>query len=67
MSDAAAELIHTFTTLSPAEQHAVLVALSGISEVDAGAISDEELTHAGAQIFSIYDAEESAGGQAEKG
>jgi hypothetical protein len=64
MSDAAAQVISTFSTLPPAERHAVLVELGRISETDAGAITDEELTSAGAELFAMYDNEESEIGNA---
>ena len=58
-------LIDAFTALSVRERHAVLVELARISEEDAGAITDEELTFAGEQLFGMYDAEEA--GNAETG
>lgn len=36
-----------------------------ISESDAGPIFDDELTGAGTELFSMYDAEEAAGGDSE--
>lgn len=42
-----------------------MVELAGISEADAGPISDDELTLAGAELFSLYDAEEDPRGDAE--
>ena len=60
MSDAAAQVISAFSVLPPTEQHAVLVELARISETDAGAITGEELTLAGAELFAMYDNEENA-------
>ncbi len=65
MSDAATQLIDTFASLPPHERHAVLVELARISETDAGSISDEELTFAGAEVFAMYDREEAKGGNGE--
>jgi hypothetical protein len=62
MSDDAKQLVNAFTSLAPQERYAVIVELAGISEVDAGPISDEELTIAGAELFSMYDAEEGPDG-----
>ena len=67
MSDVAVELIHTFSALSLAEQHAVLLELARISEANAGPLSDEELMAAGESVFAMYDAEEAGHGEAEKG
>jgi hypothetical protein len=62
MSDDAKQLVNAFTALAPQERYAVIVELAGISEADAGPISDDELTIAGAEIFSMYDAEEASSG-----
>jgi hypothetical protein len=43
MSEAAAQVINTFSTLPRSERYSVLVELARISETDAGAITDEEL------------------------
>ena len=59
MSDAAAQVINAFSTLPPAERQIVLVELARISEADAGAVTDEELTLAGRELFGMYDNEES--------
>lgn len=67
MCDAAVELIQTFSALSRSDQHAVLLELARISEADAGPLSDDELTAAGAAIFAMYDAEEAAHGAAQEG
>lgn len=67
MSETALNLIDAFTALSVRERHAVLVELARISEEDAGAITDEELTFAGAQLFSMYDAEESGNAESSPG
>lgn len=64
MSDDAKQLVNTFTSLAPQDRYAVIVELAGISELDAGPISDDELTIAGAELFSMYDAEEATGGDA---
>ena len=64
MSDEAKQLVNTFTSLAPPERYAVIVELAGISEADAGPISDDELTIAGAELFSLYDAEEDTRGDA---
>jgi hypothetical protein len=58
MSETAQNLIDAFTALSAQERYAVLVELARISEEDAGAITDEELTFAGEKLFAMYDAEE---------
>jgi len=65
MSDEAKQLVSTFNSLAPPERYAVIVELAGISEADAGPISDDELTIAGAELFSLYDAEEETSGDAE--
>jgi len=65
MSDDAAQLINTFAALSPRERYTVIVELARISEGDAGPVSDEELTLAGAEIFSMYDSEEAESGDTE--
>ena len=62
MSDDAKQLVNAFTALTPQERYAVIVELAGISEADAGPISDDELAIAGAEIFSMYDAEEASSG-----
>lgn len=67
MSEAAINLIDTFTSLPAVERHAVLIELARISESDAGKVSDEELTLAGEQIFAMYDAEEAEYGEADAG
>ena len=58
MSETAAELIVTFSTLSPRERYAVLIELARISEGDVDVLTDDELTLAGEQVFAMYDAEE---------
>ncbi len=58
MSEDAKQLVDAFTALAPQDRYAVMVELAGISEADAGPISDDELTIAGAELFSMYDAEE---------
>ncbi len=65
MSDAAAQVVNAFNTLPPSERHAVLVEIARISEIDAGPITDEELTSAGAELFAMYDNEETNLGHAE--
>ena len=65
MSDDAAHLIDAFAALFPQERYAVIVELARISEVDAGPVSDEELTLSGAEVFSMYDAEEAGSGDTE--
>ncbi len=65
MSDAAAQVVNAFSTLPPSERHAVLLELARISEIDAGPITDEELTSAGAELFAMYDNEETNFGHAE--
>jgi hypothetical protein len=65
MSDAAAQVVNAFSTLPPTEKYAVLVELARISESDAGPITDEELTSAGAELFAMYDNEENNRGHAE--
>ena len=65
MSDEAAQLIDAFAALPPHERYAVIVELARISEADAGPVSDDELTNAGAELFSMYDDEEAEGGNAE--
>jgi len=67
MSDAAVELIQTFSALSRSDQYAVLLELARISEANAGSLSDEELTAAGESVFAMYDAEEAGHGVAQKG
>jgi len=67
MSDEAKQLINAFADLDAQDRYAVIVELAGISEVDAGPISDDELTIAGAEIFSMYDAEEASSGDTETG
>ena len=67
MSDIAHNLIDAFSALSVRERHAVLVELARISEEDAGAISDEELTFAGAQVLAMYDAEEAGDAETSAG
>lgn len=67
MSDVAVELIQTFSALSRSDQYIVLLELARISEVNAGQLSDEELTAAGESVFAMYDAEEAAHGESEKG
>lgn len=67
MSDAANNLIHQFSALPSDERYAVLIELARISEVDAGAIADDELTHAGEQLFAMYDAEEAENGTTDAG
>ena len=62
MSDDAKQLVNAFTALAPQERYAVILELAGISEADAGPISEDELMFAGAELFSLYDAEEAAGG-----
>ncbi len=62
MSDDAKQLVNAFTSLAPEDRYAVIVEIAGISEADAGPISDDELTTAGAELFSMYDAEEAASG-----
>ncbi|MEM6365395.1 MAG: hypothetical protein AAF745_13295 [Planctomycetota bacterium] len=63
MSDAANSLIEAFSALPPTERYSVLVELARISEGDAGAITDDELTYAGEQVFAMYDAEEAERGK----
>jgi hypothetical protein len=65
MGDAATQLIDAFASLPPHERHSVLIELVRISETDAGPISDEELTFAGAEVFAMYDSEEEPRGNAE--
>ena len=60
MSESAHNLVDAFTSLPVSERHAVLLEFARISEGDAGEISFEEFTIAGAKVFSIYDAEEAA-------
>jgi hypothetical protein len=67
MSDAAVELIQTFSALSRSDQYAVLLELARISEANAGPLSDEELTAAGESVFAMYAAEEGGHGEAKKG
>lgn len=67
MSEAAHNLIDAFTALPAPERHAVLVELARISEEDAGALTDEELTFAGEQLFAMYDAEEAGHGETNAG
>lgn len=67
MSDAAVELIQTFSALSRSDQYAVLLELARISEANAGPLSDEELTAAGQSVFAMYDAEEAGHSEAQKG
>jgi len=62
MSDDAKQLVNAFSSLAPHERYAVIVEIAGISEADAGPISDEELTTAGVELFSLYDAEEATSG-----
>ncbi|MEN9667771.1 MAG: hypothetical protein RLZZ326_4134 [Planctomycetota bacterium] len=66
MSDAAVELIQTFSALSRSDQYAVLLELARISEANAGPLSDEELMAAGESVFAMYDAEEAGHGEAQK-
>lgn len=66
MSETADELIQAFSTLPPHERRAVLIELARISEVDAGPLTDDELTHAGEQVFAMYDAEEAEHGHTEQ-
>lgn len=58
MSEEARQLIEAFTALAAPERYAVLVELARISEADAGPVTDDELTFAGVELFSMYDAEE---------
>lgn len=58
MSNDAKQLVDACASLAPQERYAVIVELAGISEADAGPVSDEELTIAGAELFSMYDDEE---------
>ncbi|HEY2411217.1 MAG TPA: hypothetical protein VGI40_03195 [Pirellulaceae bacterium] len=65
MSNDAKQLVNAFFSLDPQERYAVIVELAGISEGDAGPVSDDELTIAGAELFSMYDAEEASSGDTE--
>ena len=65
MSDAAAQVVNAFSILPQTERHAVLLELARISEIDAGPVTDEDLTSAGAELFAMYDNEESNSGHAE--
>jgi len=58
MSETALNLIDAFTSLPAPERRAVILELARISEHDAGDVADEELSHAGGQVFAMYDAEE---------
>jgi len=63
MTDDAKQLINAFAALPPQEKHAVIVELARIA--DAGPVSDDELTQAGAEIFTMYDGEEAESGDTE--
>lgn len=65
MADAAIQLIDAFTALPATERHAVLVELARITEGEAGPITDDELSFAGAEVFAMYDREEAEHGTAE--
>ncbi len=67
MSNDAKQLVNAFASLAPQERYAVMVELAGISEADAGPVSDDELTIAGAELFSMYDAEEARSDDAKAG
>jgi hypothetical protein len=62
MSDDAVRLLDAFAALPPSERYAVFVEMARFSETNAGAISDEELAHAGEELFSMYDSEEAEHG-----
>lgn len=65
MSEAAIQLIDAFVALPAAERHTVLVELARITEGDAGPITGDELSFAGAEVFAMYDREEAENGTAE--
>lgn len=65
MSEAATQLIDAFTALPATERRAVLVELARIAENDAGPITEDELSLAGAEVFAMYDREEAGNGEAE--
>ena len=67
MSAEAKQLVIAFNSLAPQERYAAIVEIAGISEADAGPISDDELTIAGADLFSMYDAEEVTCGDTKTG
>ncbi len=65
MSDDAAQLISAFSALPPDERYMVFVELARIAEIDAGPISDDELTQTGDELFAMYDREEADSGDSE--
>ena len=58
MSNEAKQLIEAFAALDAPDRYAVIVELARISQSDADMVSDEELTRAGAELFTMYDTEE---------
>lgn len=58
MSEAASQLVSAFSALPPQERHAVFVEIARISQSDGSPATDEELTYAGEQVFTVYDIEE---------
>jgi len=61
MTADAKRLVEEFESLPDVERQKVLVELLRIAnDVEYGDITDEELRHAAAQVFAMYDAEEEA-------
>lgn len=66
MSDTATQLLATFASLHPKEQHELLVALLRRSgELPGTNLSDDQLVVIADELFQTLDAEESNGGDAE--
>jgi hypothetical protein len=67
MSETAQQLLMTFESLPPQEQHDVLVEILRHSrELPSGEVSDNELTSVADSLFQMLDAEESNGSTCDK-
>ena len=68
MSDTATQLLATFQSLSPKEQHEFLVTMLRRSgELPDTIVSDDQLEAIADELFQMLDAEESNGNAAEAG
>ncbi len=68
MSDAATQLLATFESLPPKEQHELLIALLRLSgELPDTIVSDDQLVGLADELFQTLDAEESDGNEANAG
>ena len=68
MSDTAILLLKTFETLSPAEQHTLLVELLRRSgELPDTVVTDDDLVGLADQLFQMLDAEDDHGADTNKG